>query len=75
MMNDNRPAPLQFSLRAMMIVTAVFCLLFGSLKWLGVPVRANLIVLAVLLVSVIAAVGLLVVIANSITGERENDER
>jgi len=78
MMNDDnsqerRPPPLQFGLRTMFVVTAACCVLFGTLKWLGVPPVASLIVLVVLAVSVLAAIGLVVVIAGSVTGEEEDE--
>ena len=68
-----RPPPLQFRLRTMFLVTAAFCVLFGTLRWLGVPPLAGFIVLVVLGVSVPAAVLLVVVIAGSMTGEEDDD--
>ena len=68
-----RRAPLQFRLRTMFVITAVLGLLLATLRWLGVPPLASFFVLAVLAVSVLAAVGLVVVIAGSVTGE-EDDE-
>jgi len=69
-MNDARPnqpcrrkPPLQFSLRALLVITAVVSLLFGVLRWLEVPPFASAIVLVILIVSVAAALGLVVVIA------------
>ena len=79
MTNDDKPQrprrpPLQFQLRTMLVITAAFGLLFAILKWLDVPPVASLIVLVVLFVSVLAALGLLVVIAASVTGEENEDE-
>jgi len=68
-----RAPPLQFGLRTMFVVTAACCVLFGTLKWLGVPPVASLLVLVVLAVSVLAAIGLVVVIAGSVTGEEEDE--
>ena len=68
-----RKPPLQFTLPAMFGVTAASAVLFGVLSWLGVPPLASFIVLVVLTVSVLAALGLVVVIAGSVTGE-EDDE-
>lgn len=58
-----RPPPLQFRLRSMLVAMVVLGVLFGALRSLGVPPHASVIVLAVLAVSVPAALVLLVVIA------------
>jgi len=71
----NRPAPLQFGIGAMLAAAVVMAGLFGVLRWLEVPAQAQYIVLAVLAVSVIAAVTLLVVIAGSVTAEDDEDRR
>lgn len=68
---ERRAPPLQFGLRTMFAVTAACCVLFGTLNWLGVPPVASLIVLVVLVVSVLAAIGLVVAIAGCVTGEEE----
>ena len=60
-----RPPPLQFSLRTVFAVTVAFGLLFGTLKWLGVPQLASLLVLVVLAASALAALGLVVAIAGA----------
>ena len=70
-----RKPPLQFTLPALFGVTAALALLFATLSWLGVPPLASLIVLVVLTVSVLAAFGLVVVIASSVTGEEDEDSR
>jgi len=66
-----RQAPLQFRLRTMLLITVAVGLVVGVLRWLEVPPRTSLIVLVVLSVSVAAALGLVVVIAGSITGDEE----
>ena len=71
---EHRPAPLQFRLRTMFVITAACCLLFATLKWLGVPPVASLVVLVVLAVSVLAAIGLVVVIAGSMPGRGDDEE-
>jgi len=58
-----RPPPLQFRLRSMLLAMVALGVLFGALKSLGVPAHASVIVLAVLAVSVPAAVVLLVAIS------------
>jgi hypothetical protein len=59
----HRPRPLQFGLAALFGVTAAVALLFGTLRWFGVPARTSGLVLLILLVSVVAAVGLVVAVA------------
>lgn len=71
----NRPAPLQFGIGAVLAATAAMAGLFGLLRWFDVAVRAQVIVLAVLGVSVVAAAALLVAIAGSDTGEDDEDRR
>jgi Flp pilus assembly protein TadB len=68
-----RKPPLQFRLRTLLVVTAALALLFATLEWLGVPPLASLIVLVVLTFSVLAALGLVVAIAGSITGEEDEE--
>ena len=74
--NDRRRTvrPLQFQLRTLFGLTAAMATLFGVLDWLGVPSEVSCIVLVVLIVSVLAALGLVVVIATSVTGEHSGDE-
>ena len=56
-----RPS-LQFSLRGLFILTAAIALLFGMLRWAGVPPEASLLILFSLIFAGAAAVGLLVAI-------------
>lgn len=63
--DDGRPRPLQFRLRTLLGVAVACAAIFGTLNWLGVPPETGYVVLAVLAVSVAAAVALLVVIAAS----------
>ena len=79
MMNEEngrqrRPPPLQFRLRTMFLVTAALCVLFATLRWLGVPPFAGYVVLIVLAVSVLAALGLVVAIAGSMPNGRDDEE-
>ena len=55
--------PLQFSLRGLMGVATAVCILFSTLRWLGVSTSASLAVLVILVVSTLAAVGLMFAIA------------
>jgi Flp pilus assembly protein TadB len=62
---ESRPdkRPLQFSLKALLMLPVAVGLLFGTLRWLEVPPLASAIVLVILVVSVAAALGLLAAIA------------
>lgn len=57
--------PLQFRLRSLLGITVAVALLFGLLRWLGVPPQTSALVLVLLTVSLAAAVGLVAVIARS----------
>ena len=74
--NDRRPSarPLQFRLGTLFALTAATATLFGVLDWLGVPSEVSCVVLIVLIVSVLAALGLVVVIAGSVNDEHDPDE-
>ncbi len=61
--NGRRTPPLQFGLRAVLLIMVAVSLLFGILRWLDVPPFASAIVLVILIVSVAAALGLVVAIA------------
>jgi hypothetical protein len=72
MMNDQRRQrrpPLQFSLRALLVMAVVVSALFGTLRWLGVPAVASAMVLVILIVSVAAALGLVLAIAGAADDE------
>ena len=61
---DERPRPpLQFSLRSLLGITVAVAGLFGTLRWLDVSPRASAMVLLIVTVSVIAALGLVVAVA------------
>lgn len=61
----SRPPPLQFNLRTMLGVTAAFGLVFAVLRWMGAPPEVSLLVLVLMGVTVVAAVGLVVVLAGA----------
>jgi len=61
--SDSGPRPLQFGLASLLGITAAVAALFGTLRWFGVPARTSGLVLVILVVSVAAAVGLVVAIA------------
>jgi hypothetical protein len=70
-----RPRALQFRLRTLLIVTALFGLVFGVLRWLGASPETGFVVLAVIGVSVAAALALVVVIAGWVAGEAGEDDK
>jgi len=57
------PRPLQFGLAALFGITAAVAALFGTLRWFGVPAPTSGLVLVILVVSVAAALGLVLAIA------------
>lgn len=57
--------PLQFSIRALLGLMLAVCLLFGTLRWLGVSTTASAVVLVILVLGMLAAVGLLVAISGA----------
>ncbi len=68
---NSRQKPLQFNLRTMLAVTAALGLVFGVLRWIGAPPQVGLLVLVLLAVSVIAAIGLVVVLAGAVARSEE----
>jgi hypothetical protein len=66
-----RQPPLQFDLRTMLAVTAACGLVFSVLRWIGAPQQVSLLVVVLLVASVMAAIGLVVVIAGSVSQSRE----
>ena len=69
---STKPPPLQFRLRTMLAAAVACALVFGLLRLLGVPPKTGFVVLAILAVTVAAAIGLLVVIAGAASDD-END--
>ena len=67
--HGRRPPPLQFGLRAVLLIMVAVSLLFGILRWLDVSPFASAIVLVILIVSVAAALGLVVAIAGAADDE------
>lgn len=63
--------PLQFRLAAAFGIMAAVSVLFGTLRWLGVPPEASMIVLVVLVASVLGAVALVVVIAQAASHDED----
>ena len=58
-----RRPPLQLSLRGLLLLTAAVALLFGTLRWLGVPPEASAMILVLLIIAGTAVVGLIVAVA------------
>ena len=64
-----RRPPLQFGLRAVLMIMVAVSLLFGTLRWLDVPAQASAVVLVILIFSVAAALALVVAIAGAADDE------
>lgn len=67
-----RPAPFQFSLRAMFGIVTAMAVLMSLLQWVRVPWQVSVLVLAILALGSVAAVGLLLVIAKAAEKESES---
>lgn len=65
----SRP-PLQFGIRTLLGIMVAASLLFGTLQWLGVSPLGSAMVLVILVVSVAAAVGLVIAIAGATDDEQ-----
>lgn len=70
--DEKRKPPLQFGIRAVLAMAVATAALFALLRWFETPAEAQYLVLAVLGVSVVCAVGLLLVIASSVTGDDDD---
>ena len=74
-MNDRPRTPaIQIRLSTLLGITAAVAVLFGTLRWLGVPPRASLLVLVVLLAGAMAAVGLVLILARFLAAEATDGE-
>lgn len=60
-----RDRPLQFGVRTLLVIMVLVAVLFSTLGWLGLSVRAQVIILVVVAVSVLAAIGLVAAVAAS----------
>ncbi len=60
--------PLQFRLSALLVLTAVVAVLFGLLRWVGVPPQAGAVVLVVLVIGALAALGLIAAVFSGSSG-------
>ena len=61
--------PLQFGIRTLLGIMVAVAVLFGTLQWLGVSPLAGVVVLIILIVSVAAALGLVIAIAGAADDE------
>jgi hypothetical protein len=59
-----KPPPLQFGMRALLGLMVAVGIIFGTLRGIGASEQTSLIVLGILIVSLLAAVGLIVAINN-----------
>lgn len=64
------PPRKQFGLRSLFAATAGCAALFAAFRWLGVPPRVSLFIAGLLAVSLIAAIGLVVVVGRQSTRDR-----
>jgi hypothetical protein len=67
MTNDEKrekPPPLQFGIKALLGMMVAVGLIFGTLRWIGASEQTSYLVMGILVVSLLAAVGLIVAIAN-----------
>lgn len=69
-----RPAPFQFSLRAMLGILTAMAVLMSLLQWAGAPREVSILVLVILVIGSVAAVGLLLVIAKAAQSDSESPE-
>lgn len=60
--DPKRRPPLQFSLQSLLWITVAVSVLFGTLRAFDVPPKVSAMVLGILIVSVLAALGLVVAI-------------
>jgi hypothetical protein len=68
------PTRPQFSIRKLLALTAACAILFAAFRWLGMPPAASVLVAVLLTVSLAAAGLLVLVIAGTLDGDREQDE-
>ncbi|HET6883152.1 MAG TPA: hypothetical protein VFI31_23485 [Pirellulales bacterium] len=66
-------SPRQFGLRALLGLTAVCAFVFGLCRWLALPPRTTLFVVAVLAVALVAALSLVVAIGRAAMHESDRD--
>jgi hypothetical protein len=59
-----KPPPLQFGIKALLGMMVAVGLIFGTLRWIGASEQTSYLVMGILVVSLLAAVGLIVAIAN-----------
>jgi hypothetical protein len=71
---EDRPKPIQFRLATLLAITAAVATLFGTLRWMGVPAQASLVVLVVLVAGSLAAFGLVLVIASSMAKDQNSGD-
>jgi hypothetical protein len=66
MTNDEKPPkppPLQFGIKTLLWLMVAVGLIFGTLRWIGASEQTSYIVMGILIVSLLAAVGLVVAIS------------
>jgi hypothetical protein len=66
MTNDEKPEkppPLQFGIKTLLGMMVAVGVIFGTLRWIGASEQTSFIVMGILVVSLLAAVGLIVAIS------------
>jgi hypothetical protein len=66
MTNDEKPEkppPLQFGIKTLLGLMVAVGVIFGTLRWIGASEQTSYIVMGILVVSLLAAVGLIVAIS------------
>jgi magnesium-transporting ATPase (P-type) len=59
-----KPPPLQFGIKTLLGMMVAVGVVFGTLRWIGASEQTSYLVMGILVVSLLAAVGLIVAIAN-----------
>jgi hypothetical protein len=63
MTNGERPPPLQFGIKTLLGLMVAVGMIFGTLRWIGASEQTSYIVMGILVVSLVAALGLIVAIS------------
>jgi hypothetical protein len=59
-----KPPPLQYGIKTLLGLMVAVGLIFGTLRWIGASEQTSYVVMGILAASLLAAVGLIVAIAN-----------
>ena len=67
------PRPFQFSMRSLLILMVICCIIFAVFKWTGMTVSTALLVTIILLASLLAAFGLILALSHA-ANQSEDDQ-